>query len=127
MQSPIGQHRVIALGAPINHVVAAVRWLAGTTRRAATSGEVMRVLHAVGAGAAWVPVRIACLERSLTAVVLLAARRRGITWRMGVRTPPLAVHAWLADATGEPIGEPSTTAAYRPLITVSAPTFRTGA
>lgn len=110
-----------------SHVMAAVRWLAGTTRRDATSGEVMHVLHAVDAAAAWVPVRIACLERSLTAVVLLAARRRGVTWQMGVRTPPLAAHAWLADATGEPLCEPPTTASYRPLITISAPSIRTGA
>lgn len=113
--------------ARFNHVVAAVRWLAGTTRRDATPEQVMRVLHVVDAGASWVPVRIACLERSLTAVVLLAAGRRGVTWQIGVRTPPLTVHAWLVDATtGDPIGEPSTTAAYRPLITISASTIRTG-
>ena len=113
--------------ARFNHVMATVRWLAGTTHRDATPGEVLHVLHVVDAAATWVPVRIACVERSLTAVVLLAARRRGVTWQLGVRTPPLAAHAWLSDATGEPICEPSTTAAYRPLITVSAPSLRTGA
>jgi hypothetical protein len=75
--------------ARFNHVMATVRWLAGTTHRDATPGEVLHVLHAVDAAATWVPVRIACVERSLTAVVLLAARRRGVTWQLGVRTPPV--------------------------------------
>lgn len=104
-----------------DHVTHAVRWLAGTTRQPAKLEEVLSTLRAVDAGAEWIPVRMACLERSLTAVILLAGRRRGVTWQMGVRTPPLAAHAWLADANGEPIGEPPTTAAYRPLITISAP------
>lgn len=110
-----------------NHVTAAIRWLAGTTRRHATPGEVISMLHAVDTAATVIPVRVACLERSLTAVVLLAARRRGVTWQLGVRIPPLATHAWLADATGTPIGEPWTTSAYRPLITVSPQRSRTGA
>lgn len=109
--------------ARFNHVMATVRWLAATTSRHATPGEVIRVLHTVDAAAKLIPVRVACLERSLTAVVLLAARGGGVTWRLGVRTPPLATHAWLVDTTGEPIGEPWTTSAYRPLITVSPPTL----
>lgn len=115
--------RIAVRTARFDQVTAAIRWLASTTRSEACPDEVMRVLRAVDAGAAWVPVRIACLERSLTAVVLLAAGRSGVTWHMGVRTPPLVAHAWLVDPRGEPIGEPSTTAAYRPLITISAPTF----
>ncbi|MGH3625653.1 MAG: lasso peptide biosynthesis B2 protein [Sciscionella sp.] len=114
--------RLAVRTARFDRVTATVRWLASMTRREATTDEVLRVLCAVDAGAAWVPVRIACLERSLTALVLLAARRSGVTWQMGVRTPPLAAHAWLIDPHGEPIGEPSTIAAYRPLITISAPT-----
>jgi hypothetical protein len=104
---------------PFNHVTATVRRLAGTPRRPATTAETLRVLHAVDAGAALLPVRVACLERSLAAVVLLAARRRGITWCMGVRTPPLASHAWVTGHDGEPIGESSTTADYRTLLTIS--------
>lgn len=114
--------RVAVRVARFDHVTTAARWLASTTRRDATHEEVLRVLRAVDAGATWVPLRIACLERSLTAVVLLAVRRCGVTWHMGIRTPPLAAHAWLVDAEGELIGEPATTAAYQPLITISAPT-----
>lgn len=115
--------RLAVRAARFDRVTTAMRWLAGTTRRDATREEVLGVLRAVDAGAAWVPLRIACLERSLTAVVLLAARRRGVTWHMGIRTPPLAAHAWLVDSAGEQIGEPATTVAYQPLITISAPTI----
>jgi hypothetical protein len=113
--------RLAVRAARFDHVTAAARWLASTTRREATHEEVLRVLRAVDAGATWVPLRIACLERSLTAVVLLAARRRGVTWQMGIRTPPLAAHAWLVDAGGELVGEAATTAAYQPLITICTP------
>jgi hypothetical protein len=102
-----------------DHVTASVRRLARTPRRLATTAETLQVLHAVDAGAALLPVRVACLERSLAAVVLLAARRRGVTWCMGVRTPPLASHAWVAGHDGEPIGESSTTVDYRTLMKIS--------
>ena len=102
-----------------NHVTATVRLLARTPRRFATTDETLRALYTVDAGAALLPVRVACLERSLAAVVLLTARRRGITWCMGVRTPPLASHAWVTDQAGESIGEVSTTADYRTLLEIS--------
>jgi hypothetical protein len=114
--------RIALRTARFDRITSAVRWLAGTTRRDATRDDLLRVLQAVDAGASWLPVRIACLERSLTAVVLLATHRSGVTWRMGVRTPPVAAHAWLVDPAGELVGEPPTTAAYQPLITISPPT-----
>jgi len=114
--------RLALVALRFDHVTAAIRWLAGTTRRTASPEEVEHVLEAVDKAARWVPVRLACMERSLAAVVLLAARRQGVTWRMGVRTPPLAAHAWLTDASNNPIGEPPSAATYQPLITISAPT-----
>ncbi|MBI3687089.1 MAG: lasso peptide biosynthesis B2 protein [Actinobacteria bacterium] len=117
--------RLALVALRFDHVMSAARWLAGTTRRTASLEEVEGVLEAVDDAARWVPVRLACMERSLTAVVLLAARRQGVTWRMGVRTPPLAAHAWLADAFNNPIGEPPSAATYQPLITISAPPTRT--
>lgn len=109
-----------------DHVTSVVRWAAGTTRRTASPEEVQNVLDAIDNASRWTPGRLACLERSLTAVVLLALRRRGVTWHTGIRTPPLAAHAWLTDTTGNPIGEPPS-ATYSPLITISAPTTHPGA
>lgn len=99
-------------------VTRSMRW----TRRSATVDEALRVLRSIDYAARFLPFRVACLERSLTAVLLLAARRRGVTWCMGVRTPPLASHAWIADQDGVPIGEPHTTAQYRTLRAISPTT-----
>ena len=102
----LGFHRVITM----------VRWLAARTRYSATTEDVLGVLRAIDTAAAWLPFRVACLERSLAAVCLLAVRRRGVVWQVGVRTPPFAMHAWLTTQTGEILGEPESTVAYQPLI-----------
>jgi hypothetical protein len=101
-----------------DHVTTSARWLQRLASRRATPDETLSALRAVDAGAALLPFRVACLERSLAALLLLAARRRGVTWRIGVRTPPITIHAWLADASGEPIGESSPVGDYRPLLTI---------
>ncbi|WP_407656996.1 lasso peptide biosynthesis B2 protein [Lentzea atacamensis] len=106
----------------LDRVTAVLRLAARTARRPATTQETLYVLRAVDAGARLLPVRIACLERSVSTVLILAARRRGVTFCTGVKTPPLAAHAWVADPQGTPIGEPSTTAEFRPLLTISSTT-----
>lgn len=103
-----------ALG--FQRVTGVVRWLAARGLRPAGAADVLPVLLAIDTGAAWLPFRVACLERSLAAVLLLAVRRRGVTWQVGFRTPPFAMHAWLTDATGAIIGEHSSTSAYQPLV-----------
>jgi hypothetical protein len=100
-------------------ITALMRRVAVTPRRSATPAETLRVLRAVDAGAAVLPVRVACLERSLATVLILAARRRGATWCMGVRTPPVTMHAWVADDTGEPVGEPASTREYKVLLQIT--------
>jgi hypothetical protein len=107
---------------PFGSVTVATRRLSLRARRTASSGEALRMLQAVDSGARLVPFRVACLERSLSVVLLLALRRANVTWCMGVRTPPLASHAWIASPNGEPIGEPVTTATYRPLLVISSVT-----
>lgn len=104
-----------------HHVVGIVRRLQRRPRRPASPCEVLAVLAAIDAAAAWLPCRVACLERSLTAVVLLAGRRRGVIWHMGIRTPPFAMHAWLSLTTGRILGEAESTADYEPLLVISPP------
>lgn len=104
---------------PFARVTFAARWLTSRSRRPATNHEVLQVLRAIDSGARFVPIRVACLERSLAAVLVLGMRRRGVTWCQGVRTPPFASHAWLEDQAGEPIGEPPTTATYQRLLIIS--------
>ncbi|BCL30570.1 lasso peptide biosynthesis B2 protein [Streptomyces aurantiacus] len=60
-----------------------------------------------------------CLPRSLATALLCRMRGHWPTWCSGVRTTPFGAHAWV-EADGRPVGEPSDTATYRPMITVSA-------
>ncbi|WP_169509041.1 lasso peptide biosynthesis B2 protein [Actinopolyspora mortivallis] len=108
---------------PFGWVTALIRHVNGG--RQATRGEAERALHAVDAAAVWLPFRIACLERSLAGLILLAGRRHRVTWCLGVRqTPPIAMHAWLADTAGVPIAESDTMPTYRTILTV--PSAQTG-
>ena len=59
-----------------DHVTTSAQWLQRLASRRATPEEILSALHAVDAGAALLPFRVACLERSLAALLLLAARRR---------------------------------------------------
>ncbi|MCK2245229.1 MULTISPECIES: lasso peptide biosynthesis B2 protein [unclassified Crossiella] len=102
-----------------DRLTAAAEALARTTQRAATAEETQRALDMVTAGARWIPGRVACLERSLAAFVILAVCRRGVSWCIGVRTPPITAHAWLADDAGTPLGEPDSTTGCRPLRVIS--------
>lgn len=59
-----------------------------------------------------------CLQRSVATALLCRTRGAWPTWCAGVRTTPFAAHAWV-EVDGQPVGEPSSTASYRPIIVVS--------
>lgn len=61
------------------------------------------------------PARVACLEESTTAALLLAAGGRGGAWRHGVVTDPIRMHAWICDVHGQPVEEPDQTGDYSPI------------
>ncbi|MBB5937326.1 lasso peptide biosynthesis B2 protein [Streptomyces zagrosensis] len=69
------------------------------------------------------PARVACLEESTTAALLLAAGGRGGAWRHGVATDPIRMHAWICDVHGQPVEEPVQTGDYTP-INGSEPTSK---
>ena len=106
-------------------IMSVSRWLARRCRRPATRDEALRALALMDAGARFVPYRVACLERSLGVLLLMGSRRLGITWCQGVRTSPFASHAWV-ELSGEPIGEPDTTATYQRLLVISPVTATKG-
>ncbi|WP_198663522.1 lasso peptide biosynthesis B2 protein [Jiangella endophytica] len=62
-----------------------------------------------------VPARVACLEESVAANLLLAAAGRRGCWTHGAATDPLRFHAWLADGEGRPVEEPPDTELYTPI------------
>jgi hypothetical protein len=78
----------------------------------ATSLEIRRSVRAVRWAARLVPARVACLEESVAAIVLLAAAGRRATWCHGIATDPVRLHAWLADRDGRAVEEPADTDQY---------------
>lgn len=90
------------------------RWL--RPRHASSSTAAERALAGVRWAAAWWPGRAACLEESVATKLALLARRRAVTWCLGVRTQPTALHAWtqVGDVTiGEPGASEGFTVLYR--------------
>ncbi|WP_169732382.1 lasso peptide biosynthesis B2 protein [Haloglycomyces albus] len=71
----------------------------------------IQVLAEIDHVSRWVPVRFACLERSLTAVALVARRGWCIGWSYGIASYPMRAHAWVHH-NGVPIGEDIDVSAY---------------
>lgn len=83
----------------------------------ARSAEAAQAVTAVRSAARWMPVRVACLEESVGAVVFLALRGRSVTWCHGVATDPYCLHAWI-ECDGRPVAEPASTSRYTILRTM---------
>jgi hypothetical protein len=98
-------------------VTALIGWATRWPRRAATHSEARWALDCVRAGAGIIPVRIACLEETAAATLLLALLGRGVGWCHGVAAEPARLHAWIT-LHGCPVGEPETTH-YTPLRTIT--------
>ncbi|MDH6132844.1 hypothetical protein P3T37_002230 [Kitasatospora sp. MAA4] len=85
---------------------------AGRALPAADSASARLAVRSVRWGARWIPARVACLEESTAASLLLALTGRGRAWRHGVATDPVRLHAWICDNLGQPVEEPSHTGQY---------------
>ncbi len=96
------------------------RALVRPTRRCAGVVEIEIMLAAIDRAGGWLPVRVACLERSLAVVLWCGLLRRSVCWRIGVRSPPFATHAWV-EAAGRPVGELVSIDSYRPILTIGRP------
>jgi len=70
----------------------------------ATSRQAETALAAIDAISPYVPARVACFERSISAAILIRLRRRTVTWCHGVKIRPVALHAWI-EVDGQAIGE----------------------
>lgn len=71
-------------------------------RRVATPRQGVAAVAAVSRAARYYPGRAACLEQSLAAVLLSAARRRRLDWCLGSAPDPYRFHAWV-EAGGQPM------------------------
>ncbi|GAA3042431.1 hypothetical protein GCM10020229_79240 [Kitasatospora albolonga] len=94
-----------------------LRRLAETGRDlpAATTAHARLALLSVRWVARVFPARVACLEESTAASLLLALGGRGSAWRHGVATDPIRLHAWICDIHGRPVEEPEHTGDYTPI------------
>jgi hypothetical protein len=87
-------------------------------RRDATLSEAATAALAARMAGRWSPSRAACLELSLGAVLVAAARGRAVDWCIGARMAPYAAHAWI-ETGGRPAGEPAEPdRPYLPLLTL---------
>ncbi|MGB8996366.1 MAG: lasso peptide biosynthesis B2 protein [Pseudonocardiaceae bacterium] len=96
------------------------RWLMRPIRRSASVVEIDIMLAAIDRAGGWLPVRVACLERSLAVVMWCGLLRRSVCWRIGVRSPPFTAHAWV-EAAGRPVGELVSLDSYQPILTIGHP------
>ncbi|MFJ8046057.1 lasso peptide biosynthesis B2 protein [Kitasatospora sp. NPDC096147] len=101
-------------------LVRAIERTASTCRRPASPDQAKAAVLAVRAAGWYSPARTACLEESTAAVLLLAARRRSVTWCHGIAADPVRLHAWVQTEDGVPVGEPPSTLAYAPVLTLGA-------
>jgi hypothetical protein len=108
------------LGSPRSSMARLLRlltWAHGRCRRPATAEQAAQAVHAIRRVGALVPGRVACLEESAAAVVLLAASRLRVHWCHGVAADPIRLHAWVETDHG-PVAEPASTARYTPIRTI---------
>ncbi|MFD6186428.1 lasso peptide biosynthesis B2 protein [Streptomyces goshikiensis] len=90
---------------------------AGRALPPASTAHARAAVRSVRWAARAVPARIACLEESTAASLLLAAGGRGNVWRHGVATDPIRLHAWICDGGGLPVEEPERTGLYTAINT----------
>jgi hypothetical protein len=102
-------------------LVTAVRLASSTCRRPATLGQATEAVEAVRRAGWRSPGRTACLEESVAAVLLLAARRLAVVWCHGVAADPVRLHAWVQTWDGTTAAEPGETRAYAPVLTIGDP------
>ncbi|MFB7473212.1 lasso peptide biosynthesis B2 protein [Kitasatospora sp. NPDC056184] len=117
---------VKAAGPPSEAMLRVVRLIhraASTCLLPATPEEAEKAVKAVRRAGWYSPGRTACLEESAAAVLLLAARRQGVTWCHGLACDPIRLHAWIQ--TGDALtAEPDSTAAYTPVLMITGAPHR---
>jgi hypothetical protein len=89
----------------------------GRALRAADTAVARRAVCSVRWAAHGIPARVACLEESTAASLVLACTGRGGAWHHGVATDPVRLHAWICDDQGQPVEEPTHTCTYTVLNT----------
>ncbi|MER5973651.1 lasso peptide biosynthesis B2 protein [Streptomyces sp. NPDC002055] len=92
---------------PFQHTVRVVRWARVAGLRPLPQARSEALVSAVRHAGRWWPVRVACMETSLGAVLAAALLGQRLDWCLGVRFSPEPVeyHAWAALPDVGPVGE----------------------
>ncbi|WP_091614445.1 lasso peptide biosynthesis B2 protein [Amycolatopsis saalfeldensis] len=64
--------------------------------------------------------RVACLEESAAATLLLALSHRRVIWCHGAAADPIRLHAWVETVGHDPVAEPVSTGRFATLRTIPA-------
>ncbi|MEU1087813.1 lasso peptide biosynthesis B2 protein [Streptomyces sp. NPDC005576] len=111
-------------GTTMRRLTKTLDWASSLGRLPASAEQVRSASDAVRRVGWLSPGRTACLEESAAVVLLLSARRLGVTWCHGVAPDPVRLHAWVETWDGEAVGEPYSTRAYTPVLTIGDPRHR---
>ncbi|MGW2370008.1 lasso peptide biosynthesis B2 protein [Streptomyces sp. NPDC001667] len=98
---------LVLLALPFRHTVRAARWARRAGRHPLDRQRAEDLVAAVRhTGRLW-PVRAACMETSLGAMLAAALLGRRLDWCLGVRfsPPPTEYHAWASLPDDGPVGE----------------------
>ncbi|KPM50530.1 hypothetical protein ACG83_04710 [Frankia sp. R43] len=105
----------LAAGQGRSRMARLLRLLTWATRRArvdASADHLMEAVNAVRRAGTVMPGRVACLEESSAAFLLLAMGRKRVTWCHGAAADPVRLHAWVETDDGQRVAEPSSTARF---------------
>lgn len=87
---------VLLLRFPLRVSIAVVLWLKRhLAHRPATVSEGLAALQVAHAVSRWFPGRMACMELSLTTVLIGVAQGRKLDWCFGHSSDPLTFHSWV--------------------------------
>lgn len=100
-----------------------VRIAAQVARRPIRDVDAVTVLDCVRVIGRVSPFRTACLEETVAAMLALAITGRRAGWCHGIAADPIRLHAWLS-LDGCPVGEPTSTLRFTPLIQLPEPAAR---
>ncbi len=95
-------------------LTAATRW----PRRQAEPASVEHALDCVRNVASVLPFRVACLEETAAAMLVLTLVGRRAGWCHGIAADPIRLHAWIT-LDGYPVAESASTSRYVPLLHIS--------
>ncbi|MBE1531815.1 lasso peptide biosynthesis B2 protein [Actinomadura algeriensis] len=93
-------------------------WVCRYSTRDALPDDARKAVYAVRRAGSLFPGRVACLEESAAAVLLLGTSGRRVRWCHGVAADPVRLHAWVETCDRQLVAEPPSTLRFAVLRTI---------